>query len=66
MWLRNGHPQWERGRGSRCDRQKLEGSLGMITRRVAGQSLASPVDPKTAAIRRDSLAKNLYSTLFDW
>jgi len=35
----------------------------MVTR---GESITKPLDPGSAALSRDALAKIVYSKLFDW
>jgi myosin-5 len=50
----------------RCDEKALENSLCnrvMVTR---GESITKPLDPGSAALSRDALAKIVYSKLFDW
>ncbi|EFH57530.1 hypothetical protein ARALYDRAFT_321053 [Arabidopsis lyrata subsp. lyrata] len=49
-----------------CDEKALENSLCnrvMVTR---GESITKPLDPGSAALSRDALAKIVYSKLFDW
>lgn len=51
---------------ARCNEQPLEDSLCkrvMITR---GEAITKRLNPNAAAVSRDSLAKIVYSKLFDW
>ncbi|CAI7925744.1 unnamed protein product [Closterium sp. NIES-54] len=50
----------------RCDRKKLQDSLCTVKRKVGGETIKSALDVKAATVRRDTLAKTLYSKLFDW
>ncbi|GJP48240.1 hypothetical protein CLOM_g7505, partial [Closterium sp. NIES-68] len=49
-----------------CDRKKLQESLCTVRRKVGGETIKSALDVKAATVRRDTLAKTLYSKLFDW
>ncbi|CAI7850542.1 unnamed protein product, partial [Closterium sp. NIES-53] len=49
-----------------CDRKKLQDSLCTVKRKVGGETIKSALDVKAATVRRDTLAKTLYSKLFDW
>ncbi|CAI5530892.1 unnamed protein product [Closterium sp. Naga37s-1] len=49
-----------------CDKKKLQESLCTMKRKVGGEVIKSYLDEKGAVVRRDTLAKTLYSKLFDW
>ncbi|CAI5480409.1 unnamed protein product [Closterium sp. Yama58-4] len=49
-----------------CDEAALWDSLVSQTRKFGREVIKSPLDPKKAAVKRDTLAKFLYSRLFDW
>ncbi|GJP43891.1 hypothetical protein CLOM_g3291 [Closterium sp. NIES-68] len=49
-----------------CDEAALWESLVTQTRKFGREVIKSPLDPKKAVAKRDTLAKFLYSRLFDW
>ncbi|CAI5941829.1 unnamed protein product [Closterium sp. NIES-65] len=49
-----------------CDETALWDSLVSQTRKFGREVIKSPLDPKKASVKRDTLAKFLYSRLFDW
>ncbi|CAI7800889.1 unnamed protein product [Closterium sp. NIES-54] len=49
-----------------CDEVALWDSLVSQTRKFGREVIRSPLDPKKAVVKRDTLAKFLYSRLFDW
>ena len=50
----------------RCDREKLENA--MIKRKINTPEgvITTTVDPNSATVSRDGLAKQIYCRLFDW
>ncbi|WZZ39751.1 hypothetical protein YC2023_036010 [Brassica napus] len=51
---------------SRCDEKALEDSLCKRVMVTRGESITKSLDPGSAALSRDALAKIVYSKLFDW
>ncbi|XP_019082520.1 PREDICTED: myosin-10-like [Camelina sativa] len=49
-----------------CDEKALESSLCQRVMVTRGESITKPLDPGSAALSRDALAKIVYSKLFDW
>lgn len=49
-----------------CNEKALKKSLCTVTRKVGGEVIQSYLDVKSAIVRRDTLAKTIYSKLFDW
>ena len=50
----------------RCDEKALEDSLCKRVMVTRGESITKSLDPGSAALSRDALAKIVYSKLFDW
>ena len=49
-----------------CDEKALEDSLCKRVMVTRGESITKSLDPDSAALGRDALAKIVYSKLFDW
>ncbi|KAJ3678582.1 hypothetical protein LUZ60_002385 [Juncus effusus] len=49
-----------------CDAEELEASLCKRVIVTRGDKIIKNLDPRSAAISRDGLAKTVYSRLFDW
>ncbi|KOM46098.1 hypothetical protein LR48_Vigan06g140400 [Vigna angularis] len=49
-----------------CDEKSLEESFCKSIIVTRGDTITKSLDPNSAALRRDSLAKIIYSRLFDW
>lgn len=50
----------------RCDEKSLEDSLCERVIVTPDGNITKPLDPASAALSRDALAKTVYSKLFDW
>ena len=50
----------------RCDAKSLEESLCERVIVTPDGNITKPLDPASAALSRDALAKTVYSKLFDW
>lgn len=49
-----------------CDENALEESLCKRVMVTRGESIVKSLDPNSAAVTRDALARTVYSRLFDW
>lgn len=50
----------------RCDAKELEDALCKRVMVTPEEVIKRSLDPQSAAISRDGLAKTIYSRLFDW
>lgn len=50
----------------RCDEKSLEDSLCKREIVTRDETITKWIDPESAALSRDALAKIVYSGLFDW
>lgn len=51
---------------ARCDEKALEDSLCKRVIVTRDETITKWLDPEAAALSRDTLAKVVYSSLFDW
>ena len=52
--------------GGRCDAASLEAALCGRSMVTMNEVILKTLDPEAAATSRDTLAKTIYSQLFDW
>lgn len=66
MFLRSFVKETEDNYSIRCNEKALEDSLCKRVIVTPDGNITKPLDPESAALNRDALAKTVYSRLFDW
>ncbi|RWW09079.1 hypothetical protein GW17_00027448, partial [Ensete ventricosum] len=61
-----GNAKTVRNNNSRCDAQSLENALIKRVMVTPEEVITRTLDPASAVVSRDGLAKTIYSRLFDW